>query len=476
MIKMVKDMKNKNKKEQIIYSIILILFVFLTAFLSLKHEYWADEANTWLIARDGSLVSLFTKYLALNGHPFTFIGIIKLFQLFGLNYSNYHFISILFSSLGVAVFLFKSDYKWYIKILLPFTYFIFYQYTIITRGYSLLLFLFSLLAIIWEKRKEHYWLFTILLIILLNLESYTFLIAGSIYLLELINYFKNKEKKNTIPLIVLFLSFLLTTIYMLPKSTDTTFIAPKDLGIADAFIYSNTLPSIISILSTIIIICGTVYVYLKNKKKKELFETVIIFTPFYLFFSFFYCNYWHSGIILILFLFLCWIHKLESNIFIKVLLLITCLTQIFWSYKASINDYKYIYSPSKEVANYLKEYDYNNLKIFCNHYICSEINPYFEKNIFAMWTQEIAFYDEGNDNPNYLYDYETESILKDKPDILIIANSSNEEDINKSHHKYQDLENYYTLKTYKGNAYFKDTIIKIFNYDVYIKKELINET
>ena len=465
-------MKKKNKKELVLYSIILILFIVLTTLLSFKHEYWADEANTWLLARDGSIIKLFARYMSNNGHPFTFTFIIKFFQLFGLKFNYFHLISIIFSSIGVALLLFKSNYKWYLKILLPFTYFIFYQYTIITRGYCLLLPLFSLLAILWENRNKHYILFTILLIVMLNLEAYTFLIVGSIYLLELIDYLKNKkkDKKKLLCLITLFLSFIITIIYMFPRTNSVTGSSIKDLSIADAFIYSHTLPAYLSIIITIIILSIIIYTYLKNNKKKELIESIIIIAPVYLFFTFYYCNYWHSGILFILFLFLFWIHKIDNNILIKSLLLITCIVQIYWASKSSINDYKNIYSPTKEVADFIKEYDYENLNIYCNNYLCSAINPYFNKNIFKLWTDDVGFYYDSKDNPNYKFDYNVENILKVEPDILIIANSSNEEKIELSHQQYLPLLDKYELHTFKGNAYFKDTTIKIFAYDIYIKK------
>ena len=376
-----------SKKEKVLYTIILITFIVLSTIVSLKHEYWADEANTWLIVREVSIIDLFKEHMSLNGHPFVFIFIIKIFQLLGFKYNYYRIISLLFSSLGVAFFLFKSTYKWYVKILIPFTFFIFYQYTVITRGYCLLLLLFSLLASIWEDKDNHYILFTFLLFILTNLEAYTFLIAGSIYLLELIKYFKdikiNKQnKKKTICLIILFLSFVFTTIYMFPRPKNVTQYGAIHLVLSDAFIYSETMPYILSGVFTLLIIGFIIYLYLKQKKKKELIELGILLTPMYLFFSFFYGNYWHAGIIFVLFLFSSWIHEINKNKAFNIFIVLVCFVQIFWSIKSSINDYKYIYSPSKQVADYIKKYNYQELKIYADKYITVAINPYFEKNIF----------------------------------------------------------------------------------------------
>ena len=102
---------NIKKKEHILYSTVLTLFIILSIIISLKHEYWADEANAWLIAADSSLIDLFTKYLHTDGHPALFHLIIKSFQLVGLNYDNFRIISLTFSTLGIALFLFKSNCK-----------------------------------------------------------------------------------------------------------------------------------------------------------------------------------------------------------------------------------------------------------------------------------------------------------------------------------------------------------------------------
>ena len=165
-----------------------LALLILSIIISLKHEYWADEANAWLIAADSSLLELFTTYMHTDGHPALFHIIIKTFQLFGLSYDNFRIISLIFSTLGVGFFLFKSKFKWYIKVLLPFTYYVFYQYTVITRGYCLVLLLLGIIAYLWDKRKDKYITFTILTILLLSLESYTFFIAGSIYLINIIEY------------------------------------------------------------------------------------------------------------------------------------------------------------------------------------------------------------------------------------------------------------------------------------------------
>jgi len=202
-----------------LYIGILFFFVVLSIFVSIHHEPWADEANPWLMAKGASVSELFTTYLHSEGHPALWYLVLKVFQWFGLKYNYFFIIPIIFSTLGVAIFLFQSNFKMYLKILFPFTYFIFYQYTIVARGYCLILLLLSLLAWIYPKRKEKCLTFSILLILLLSLESYTYLLSGSLFLLYLYDYYqlkkegkKNKKYRNC--LILSIILFLFTNCYL----------------------------------------------------------------------------------------------------------------------------------------------------------------------------------------------------------------------------------------------------------------------
>ena len=169
-----KKTKNKFDKKYLLYTFILLLFIILSFIICTYHEHWADESEAWLIARDTNFYELFFKYLHNDGHPALWHLVIKFFQMCGLTYKYFFIIPIIFSSLGVAIFLFKSKFPWYLKILFPFTFFIFYQYTVVTRGYCLLLPLISILACIWDQRYKKTFTFTLILFLLINAEVYFF--------------------------------------------------------------------------------------------------------------------------------------------------------------------------------------------------------------------------------------------------------------------------------------------------------------
>ena len=459
------------KKEYIFYTIIFIIFVTLATIVSLKHEYWTDEASSWLIAADSSVKDLFTHYLHVEGHPALFHLVIKLFQAFGLQYKDFRIISLLFSSLGVFILLFKSNFKWYIKALLPFTYFIFYQYTIITRGYSLALFLLAVLATLWEKRKEKCVLFTIFLILLLNLEAYTFFMAGSIYFLYIVDYIidyrktHKHNKKYLICLIILFLSFLLTTIYVFPRSDNTFYPAVNHFYISTAFLseYKDSLN--IKLILSLIIFALFIFIYYKQHDKKKVFEVIILLLPLFLFMKLKYCNLWHIGMFTFLALFIFWIHGLSENKLFNIFMLIVCSVQIYWSANSSIYDYKEPYTPAKEVADFIKTYDYQNLKIYAQQFYEAQINAYFDENIFDNYQEDIRFFYWSRKNKYYSLDRTIEALKEENVDIFVSTPTNKR--INRD-----ELINDYDEYIFEGATHFEAHVCESMNTYVYVKKGL----
>ena len=468
MKKKTKENKLSKKQEYIIYSVVLFLFLTLSIIISLKHEYWADEANAWLIAGDSSILDLFTKFLHTDGHPALFHLIIKTFQFFGLSYNNFRIIALIFSTLGVAFFLFKSNYKWYIKVLLPFTYYIFYQYTVITRGYCLVLLLLGLIAYLWEKKKEKCVLFTTLVILLLSLEAYTFFIAGSIYLIYIIEYIKDylktkkHNKKLLICLITIFFAFLLTTLYVMPRS-DNTFVTPLIMYfISNSFVTTFHSPFVLKIVLTILMVF--IIMYLIQIQKDKLLEAGILILPLLLFMMFGYSNYWHNGLFFVLLLFIGWIHNYHKIKFFNIFIVIVCLIQIPWSISSSIYEYKESYSPAEEVADFIKQYDYKNMKIYGLEFYESAINAYFDENIFYNWNKDLRFFWWSKKSDFYNYNINPKTMINENVDMIIVTPTYMEYD-------RDTLIEHYDEYIFRGCTYFQTARYELMDTYVYVKKD-----
>ncbi len=456
-------------KENIFYSVVLLLFISLSIIISVFHEHWADEANTWLIANDLSIIEMI-KYIHLDGHPILFHLIIKLFCLFGLKYKYFSVISILFSSLGVAILLFKSKFKWYIKMLLPFTYFIFYQYTIVVRGYTLILFLLGLIAIVWKKKKEKCILFTFLLTLLLSSEAYTFIIAGSLYLIFIINYIQDyiKSKKHNIKyllcLVFLFIAFLLTTLYVMPRG-DNTF-NPHTYGfcLSDSFITSFGASASVKIILSVIVLLVFVIIYAGSSKENRI-QALIITVPLLLFMMLKYVNLWHYGILFLLSIFLFWIHDIESNKILNIFLIIVSVFQIYYSINTSLYDYNNNYDSGYDIAEFIKKYDYKNLKIYGYEFHVSSVNAYFDKNIFFNWKQDVRFFYWSRSNIYYHMPYSSSFLKTNNVDMFITIRD-------KKNFNSELFKNNYNEYFFDGYTYFQNRKYEPMTGYVYVRKDI----
>ncbi len=166
----------KNKNNILLY-LIFAVYACLTFVIGLNHEPWLDEAQSWLIARDCSFFDIMFTRCSYEGTPFLWFYILKVFILLGWSYEYIFVISWLFACLGVYLFIFKSNFSTIFKITIPFTFYIFYQYSIIARPYCLIFPALCLIAIFYNKRFERPFLYCGFLVILASIHAYAFVVA-----------------------------------------------------------------------------------------------------------------------------------------------------------------------------------------------------------------------------------------------------------------------------------------------------------
>ena len=127
-----------NKADYLIVGTYVVLFVLVLR----KHEPWADEAQAWLIARDSGLFELLFQRLRYEGHPGLWYLILMIPSRIFPYYPTIQVMCFLIAVAGVYVFVRTSPFPIILKILFPFTYFIFYQ---IPHFFTFLYFRFALI-------------------------------------------------------------------------------------------------------------------------------------------------------------------------------------------------------------------------------------------------------------------------------------------------------------------------------------------
>ena len=164
----------------------MILFAYTVWIIIIlpEHEPWTDEAQAWLLARDASLPDLLWKYLRYAGTPGLWNVLLAIPAKLGLPYFTLNITGALSALAGVFLLVRFSPFPLWLKALLPFTYFLAYQYAVVARSYCLLAPLLFATAIFRRQRSTRYWPFALTLGLLSHVSFHGTLMAGAIWLGE----------------------------------------------------------------------------------------------------------------------------------------------------------------------------------------------------------------------------------------------------------------------------------------------------
>lgn len=437
------------KKEVILNLVILVVFIALSIFVGANHEPWSDEAQSWLIARDATVGEILCTIERYEGTPPLWHLLLKVLINLGYKYEYLYLISVFFSSLGVVLLLFKLKLPNVIKILLPFTYFFLYEYTVKARSYCLIFPLLVLIAIIYKDRKEKVILYNFLLAILASISLHSALISGILYLSEVYEIFisiikESKVKKYIKSLICsgilgifygLILFCIIPTEDVLVSATITSILSSEGniflhfvwlfINLLEAFTLNTDMAFFHFIISSIYFVI-MIFLILRKNKKKVLFLS--IFLGEVLFILLIRVTNHHIGLMLYAFLFALYLVKdeiIEKNKkLLCIMLIVMFVIQILWSVITIIPEIKYNYSAAQDVSQYLKEKDYKNMKIYSTGYYSTAILPYFDNNIFYNDRGGTTYYRWGKSNADWSLINEEEFSYRNEnnelPDIIIL--------------------------------------------------------
>ena len=129
----------------------LAAYALLVALTIHRHEPWADEAQSWLLARDASLAHLWGNLLHYEGTPGLWQTLVHALIRLGLPYSAYNFVSARLALAAVFLLLRYAPLPLFIRILLPFTYYLCYQYAVVARSYAFIAPLLFAIALIYRE-------------------------------------------------------------------------------------------------------------------------------------------------------------------------------------------------------------------------------------------------------------------------------------------------------------------------------------
>lgn len=376
--------------ELLSFSLFALLMIAAQSF----HERWFDETQAWLVAGDCSLVEIFSERAAYEGSPMLWHLLLYLPAQVGLGPSWVNYISGFFATVSVALILFASPFPIYVRILLPFTYFIGYQYSIVGRSYVLNLILVCLAARFFGERKKRPGPYFFCLALLANANSHGAIVAFGLLLADgfkvltapgtkfgkhIEEGYRPLWRSGWIVLLGLALAFL--QVYPTPEDC---YIGPARGGpeiLREAFM--GNLPAALVFL--------LISLYWFSRRGVVLYF-LFPFAGLMILFTTIYFNYWHAGQIFLVWLFSAWISlfpnstetaspRLERLFFSSVS--IFCFVSIYQTSVTVRNDYRAPYCGSKEAAQYLQYYGLDKGQVWTWGTMPTSVLGDFSRNIFG---------------------------------------------------------------------------------------------
>lgn len=386
--------------------IVFAIYVTLLAIAVSHHEPWMDEAQAWLLAKDTGFKELFLKYLRYEGSPGLWHLILMVPAKLGLPYFTINILSAIFAATGVWLFIRYSPFPALIKILYPFSFFVFFQYGVVARNYCLISPILFLIAINYSKKNERPYLFTLLLCLLANISAHTFLIAGSIafvHFIDIVKGWKNMDsrtKTHQLTSLFIFGLMALLVIFMIMTPPDQIYAGYINWDLLNLWLVSKRmlggslvmneyshLPWLFGTVSAAIFAISVLW-FSKNKLGLLYLLPLILLS---ILFGIKYRNLWHQGVLFLLWIFVLWIsyekYRAEKPAGLSKAVVagmaVVLLVQVYWCADAISYDLYHNYSASYSVAKYIKAKGLDKEKIYISGWKNISILPYFSKNIFS---------------------------------------------------------------------------------------------
>jgi len=387
------------------------VYSLIVAVTILRHEPWADEAQAWLLARDASLATLWTKLLHYEGAPGLWQTLLHVLMRAGLTYSGYKFVGGILGLTGTWLLLRYSSFPLYIRVLLPFTYYLCYQYSVINRSYALLAPLLFGCAAMYQRAERKPALFTVLLSLIAGISVHGVVISGAIALAVSLRVRKAWTELSALQrrrLIVagsVYVVVLMLLMISAWPAKDVAFAEQRGLKSLTfaRFEYAAKISTAEAFTGEWITSLGLLALclpFLRRGRALLIFVAVISF--FWIFGTVVYSQLWHYGMVWEVWLFAMWIAAGRAALDRKAqfALLAMIAVQCWWTFAAVRYDWKYPYSGSVEAARYFHQQPPSPGGLYATGYRSTALQPYFSANLFSNFHAggKAAYWDWSNRN------------------------------------------------------------------------------
>lgn len=404
-------MKAVSKNDTKFNILILLIYAVLILVIMYFHEPWYDEAEAWLIARDCSWHDILLVRPHYEGHPPFWWLLLAVPARLGIPYEiGLKSVQFLCAVLMIGVLEFRSPFPRWLKVSLPFTYFLFYQYGVISRPYALTVTALFLCGDFWKDKDKKPWRMVLSLYFSCLTSAYGIAIAGGMAVVWVIRSIKEgaffKSRRRFFSWLFLLSAALILLVLIWPKndtfandlySSETSnslffsfyilwFALPSEMFFSSVFGDKGIHFLDFTTGDLIWMTCISLFVwafYIHIARRRKILPELVV--P-YLFLSIVGTKYFfmhHIGILYAYFIMILWMNYdvmplssedltgrtttflqntvSEKRLFIirKLLSVFFCfiaLISIYWSLSASVQDIEYPYSEGRTLARFIEDH------------------------------------------------------------------------------------------------------------------------
>ena len=433
-------------------------------FAGLHHEPWADEAQSWLIARDNNNLIDLLKAVKYEGTLPTWHLINKAFQLAGLDYDHMFVIPLVFSAIGVILLLFTDAPLWS-KIMLPFSFFVVYQNSVVARQYAMVFPAMMLIVIFYRKRFDVPVRYHLALFLLALTSSFGVVISCSFMLWDFIIMLKKRfegpaYKKYLLPFFGTGIVILVMSYLSLPPDDCSTALNKYSLSknATNALLF-NIENTALRYIFLALMLALFVYYF-----RRILIQALVMTAPLIIFMAVVYQREWHMTYLFFLLVSLLMIFRDDfkkterpfekpanvlANIMVVMLLAVQCAAGVYSVYY----EHQHAYSPAKEIAEFLRPYAGEGAVIDREGFNAIALSPYYDQPLYTNDTCGKAYFIWSYNVPN-------DKLTKEYPDVFV------------TFRYYEKFGQDYDVYKFDSHMIFKFGELETEPYIVYIKKNI----
>jgi hypothetical protein len=414
---------SSNKVENKHLIIWAVLSILILSFKLMYHELWKDEWQAYFVARDMDLFQMLS-FLHYEGHPSLWYFYLKVASLFSslieasILIQLSHFLLV---AISLYILIVKINLSLLLKCVFALSYFVFFEYGIVNRGYILLVLFSFLITYLIQKEEENSWKFLISIFLLCQVEVYGVLIAFGFLSYLILSEGKlsfssmiNKVKKWNKQLISFIAGVVLLVITIFPRGNEDDFsrayigsnISLEGLlnsfqgNLSNVFfpgLIADTSANGYSILGLIFSLISLITLIWLFKDYKKSIISILLFVLGMVVFHFlvFKGGIRQWGIVYIFFICIVSLTFEEEKLSNQKLLFILFLTvgPIFHNIRGLVKDYSLPFTNAKETGLFIKEKVPEKVPVIgINKFETTPVSGYADRPLYEMEKGEAYTY------------------------------------------------------------------------------------